>query len=358
MKKITLMKNLATAAIFALAISSTVSCDPEEKKVDEKTYMIELANPLDKDIMIDPEQTEDITVGLKLTNLTKEQLTIDQGNQEWCYASFSTDKDEIILVHGENSDAQDLVAEFTVSADVTGAEPLKFKVTKRGSEVEIFVEISSPDITTDEYGGNTFTIPSAAKTLTITVSTNAATWYLSEMNMVTDDNYQPIEWYTVDKNSGRNGETCTITFSENKSSDDRKAQFIFAEEENAYMGASVMVTQYGPAATYAKAIIDYDEENPVSGSYDLAFAAEDSGYMGSFDFELEKDGSIEFKWMKTGTMEEDATATDWISISAAYGYSIVPTANTTGAARSIDLVILPAGGTTELFRFKITQAAE
>ncbi len=365
MKKITLMKNLATAVIFALAISSTVSCDPEEKKVDEKTYMIELANPLDKDIMIDPEQTEDITVGLKLTNLTKEQLTIDQGNQEWCYASFSTDKDEIILVHGENSDAQDLVAEFTVSADVTGAEPLKFKVTKRGSEVDVTISITSdnPDFVKGEYSTN-YNAGATENTLTITVHTNASMWYLSYMSMSDE------EWFTADKTSGRNGETCTITFKENKSGNQRTQYFVFdIEPDSQYSDATFTAMQSAfPASSVT--VKEYDSETETIGnSFDTNKAVALNNGRDKFEFYLVKDGGVDFKWAETGSnvfLEEDP---DWIY----YGnddiyddtwtavdkyYSVMTSPNATGAARNIDLVILPAGGTTELFRFKITQAAE
>lgn len=362
MKKITLMKDLATAVIFALAISSTVSCDPEEKKVDEKTYMIELANPLDKDIMIDPEQTEDITVGLKLTNLTKEQLTIDQGNQEWCYASFSTDKDEIILVHGENSDAQDLVAEFTVSADVTGAEPLKFKVTKRGSEVDVTISITSdnPNYIAGEYA--TYNASAEENSLIITVNTNASTWYLSYMF------FGDEEWFSADKESGRNGETCTITFKANNTLETRMQNFMFVSDPDGYEGASVTAMQAAKAASKIT-VKEYDETTEAIGnSYSTNKELSLNKDRNKFTYYIEKDGGVDFKWAETGSAtflendpewifnrSEDIYDDNWDIIDKYYSIS---TLANTGAARSIDLVILPAGGTTELFRFKITQAAE
>lgn len=184
--------------------------------------------------------------------------------------------------------------------------------------------------------------------------------------MVFDDEYNPIEWYTVDKTSGRNGESLTITFSANSTTDDRRTSICLDETEGSSYSSyfSVMVTQGAkPATSVSLSVYDENyEPQPVSGkTYNVQFGKDDNQNC-SLDFEIEKDGSVDFRFCKSGSTEKDPAIegadNPWVMLSAMYGYSLIPTANNTGKDRTTDLVIFSAGSSTELFRFTITQAGK
>lgn len=358
--------NMLGVLAAAAAIFSTASCDKEPGKDETpKAYTLELANPLDAEIFVNNGNTDEITVALTLENLSKDQLSVTATSNpdSWCAARLNEAGDAVIITPGENKTENDLVATFGIGASVEGVEPVTIKVTSTGSGTEIYVEFESGQLTEGEYGTFTFKPSAAGEELTVTIRTNAEKWYLNDMNMVTDDDFNPVEWYTADKKSGRNGETCTITFSPNDGSDDRMTSLMFVDTPDGY-GTSITVTQPGkPATSVTVTYYDesYNEITAEGNTLDVTFA-KDASTWDTFDFELEKDGSVDFLFVKPGTTEADTEiegADDpWIGISATYGYSIVPSANNSGAARSTDLIIRPAGSTTELFRFKITQAGE
>ncbi len=350
------------AATAGLLMATSCEKTPDEEIKDRS---IELADPTDAELYVNNGSTAAITVGLVLNNITRDQLVINakENAGSWCAAEVSADADAIVITPGANTAADDKVAVFEVGINADGVAPVVITVTSTGSETEIYVNFESEQLTAGAYGTYTFNPAAAGETLTVTVKTNAEKWYLNDYNMMTDDDYNPIEWYTADKTSGRNGETCTITFSANTGTEDRMTSLMFVEDPDGYGTSSIMVTQYGKPATAVKVIYYDDNWNEVEAegkTLDVEFEKE-VGAWDTFDFELEKDGSVSLMFVKPGTMEADTTiegADDpWMSYSATYGYSIVPTANNTGKDRSTDLVILPAGDKTkELFRFKITQA--
>lgn len=355
---------MIAAAAMLMSMAACEGTGPESNGTDNgegeggeaSSYSIALSDPMDAEIILNSDDTETFKIGLK-TNLSEDQLTVSETTgADWCSATITDNADSIRIIPGANPSKEDITAEFKVEGVGVEVTPLTFKVTRRGSDTEPVVEISADGITVDEYGGRVYKIPAAQNTLTVTVTTNMARWYLTEMNQVFDENYNPIEWYTVDKTSGRSGETATIVFSENTGTTDRMVNLTFDYEPDSYMGQSIMVTQSAAPATYAKVTLDYGSTYLEETSYEVNFGKDDTGMMGSFDFDLDKDGSIDIKFVKPGTVEVDAAATDWITISSMYGYSIVPTANTTGADRAVDMIITPAGSDEVLFRFIITQA--
>lgn len=360
MKTNVLLKAFAATAIAA----GIISCEkPNGDSQETQAHEISLTNPADASIFLNNSNDAVFEVALTLKNVTREQLAVTSKNdQTWCAATISGSKDAVVITPGKNETAEDLVATFVVCyAEAPEEASVEFTVTSTGSETEYYINVVSDQLTTDQYGMMSFKPSHAGETLTVTVNTNYERWYLNDMNMVTDDDFNPIEWYTVDKTSGKNGETCTITFSANTGTDDRMTSLMFVEEPEGY-GNSITVTQGGVPATKVK-VKGYDDNwNKVelASPYEINFS-KDASAMDGFDFELEKDGSVSFIFVKPGTTEPDPSIegadSPWVNISAMYGYSIVPSANTTGAERSADLIITPAGGSQELFRFKIKQAA-
>ena len=355
---------MAAAAAVLMSMTACEGTGPEGNGTDNgegeggenASYSIALSDPMDAEIILNSDDTETFKIGLK-TNLSEDQLSVSETTgADWCSATITDNADSIRIIPGANPSKEDITAEFKVEGVGVEVTPLTFKVTRRGTNTEPVVEIEADGVVADEWGGMTFNPSPDGGTLTVTVTTNMARWYLTEMNQVFDENYNPIEWYTVDKTSGRSGETATIVFSENTGTTDRMVNLTFDYEPDSYMGQSIMVTQSAAPATYAKVTLDYGSTYLEETSYEVNFGKDDTGMMGSFDFDLDKDGSVDFKFVKPGTVEVDESATDWITISSMYGYSIVPTANTTGADRSVDMIITPAGSDEVLFRFIITQA--
>ena len=353
---------MIAAAAMLMSMAACEGTGPESNGTDNgegeggeaSSYSIALSDPMDAEIILNSDDTETFKIGLK-TNLSEDQLTVSETTgADWCSATITDNADSIRIIPGANPSEEDITAEFKVEGVGVEVTPLTFKVTRRGTNTEPVVEISADGITVDEYGGRVYKIPAAQNTLTVTVTTNMARWYLTEMNMVTDETtWEPIQWYTVDKTSGRSGETATIVFSENTGTTDRMVNLTFDYEPDSYMGQSIMVTQSAAPATYAKVTLDYGSSYLEETSYEVNFGKDDTGMM---RFDLDKDGSVDIKFVKPGTVEVDETATDWITISSMYGYSIVPTANTTGADRAVDMIITPTGSDEVLVRFIITQA--
>lgn len=372
MKKITLMKNMAAAAIFALAISATVSCDPNEKNPGEDTtkYVLEFANPEDTDIVIEADAEELVTIALKLENLTPDQVKVEkkESDMTWCAAS-TPDSEGIITITPalENPNETDLIAGFIVSTTMPNVPSIEFTVTKKGNGNETddyTVNTTCPDFVAGESEWDPIKIcPNAtgAKSVTITITTTAPYWYL---NMMMD-----ADWMTFDKTYGKSGETCTITFTDNRTVSERNAQISFNyNKEIDYMNM-IMIQQPAAPATTAK-VYSFDAETETSGeqlstNHTVSLKATDT----VFPFAIEADGGIDFKWAKTGTSEFfEPDYSYWISFGKESIYDdnwntigeyfkMISKENTTDTARTVDLVLVPAGGNTELFRFKITQAA-
>lgn len=324
------------------------------------SYSIALSDPLDAEIILNAEDTETFKIGLK-TDLTEDQLTVSETTgADWCSATITDNADSIRIIPGANPSEEDITAEFKVEGVGVEVTPLTFKVTRRGTNTEPVVEIKADGVVVGEYGAMTFNPSPDGATLTVTVTTNMARWYLTEMNMVTDETtWEPIQWYTVDKTSGRSGESVTITFSANTGTTDRMTQLTFDYEPESFMGKSIMVTQHAPSATYAKISVDRGKTYLEADSYDLNISSE------GFRFVLDADGATEFKFVKAGTDEIDNTA-DWIGCGIYYGdpneeqieneYGITADPNATGADRAVDMIITPTGSDEVLFRFIITQA--
>ena len=349
---------MAAAAMLAMA---AVSCTKDEDKGDggETTvYTLELKNAEDADIVLENDETDPFVVELN-TNLNKDQLSVtEKEGKDWCAVSIDDDCN-VSLIPGQNtSTTEDLTATFTVSATgVDGVSPIEFKVTLK--RLTYYVSIESDDLTI-EYGTYSYNVAATPdKALTITVNTNASTWYFADSNMVYDDD---TEWYTVDRRSGRNGETITITFKENTGTSTRMAMFYFDVEpfegDYPYSEVSVTVNQNATPAKSVTAVYDESWENEFTDEETVNIGKD--SYRTSFY--VEADGGIASKLVMTGTNEADPSfdgENDWVfSGSSNNEITLNVLANNTGKERSIDLLITPAGSDTELFRLKLVQAGE
>ena len=356
---------MAAAAMLAMA---AVSCTKDEDKGDggETTvYTLELADQLDKKIILNDNEARTISVKLN-TNLEADQISVEpKEDQEWCTATLSDDGKSITVTPGGNAEDKDQSATFVVSATVEGVSSFEFTVIRRALGTEYVIESIEGDGLTqeeDSYIGTIISYTAEAlspKALTITVYTNASTWYFADSNMVYDDD---TEWYTVDRRSGRNGETITITFKENTGTSTRRAMFYFDVKpfkgDYPYSEVSVTVNQNATPAKSVTAVYDESRENEFTDGETVNIGKD--SYRTSFY--VETDGGIASKLVMTGTNEADPSfdgENDWVfSGSSNNEITLNVLANNTGKERSIDLLITPAGSDTELFRLKLVQAGE
>ena len=358
---------MTVAAMLAMA---SVSCTKDENtgNGEDTTYTLSLADPLDKEIILTDNEVSTISVNIN-TNLRADQISVEpKEDQKWCTATLSDDGKTITVILGESAGEKDQTATFIVSATVDGVEPFEFSVTRKVTKYVIeSIEGEGLDFKEDQYmpGGYLISYNASASSpasLTITVNTNAPTWYFADSNMAMDpDTYEPIEWYTVDRRSGRDGETITITFKENTSASNRTSMFYFDvvpfEGDYPSSDVSVTVTQDAAPSTYVRL---YDADGAEIESRSKVQIGKDGE---SLDYTIETDFGISSIFANPGTSDPAFDGeNDWVTGGQAIwdptSFSINAQENSTGKERAVDLVITPAGSDTELFRLSIVQAGE
>lgn len=364
---------MAAAAMLAMA---AVSCTKDEDKGDggETTvYTLELADQLDKEIILNDNEARTISVKLN-TNLEADQISVEpKEDQKWCTATLSDDGKSITVTPGGSAEDKDQSATFVVSTTVEGVSSFEFTVIRRALGTEYVIESVTGEglaFAESEYLPGVymadFKMSSGTSALTMTVNTNASTWYFGDNNMVTDDNWNPIEWYSVDRRSGRNGETITITFSENTTAAIRNTTLYFdVVPVDGMMPTSekywqVNVMQNPRAAESITAVYDEDYEELTDGQ---VINIVKKGQKTSFF--VEADGGVDAKLVKPGTNDPDPTFdgdNDWaftgVGTYDASEITLNVMANNTSEERAIDMVFTPSGEDTELFRLKLVQAGE
>ncbi len=371
MKKITLMKNLATAAIFALAISSTVSCDPEEKKgegnEDNTQYTLALANEVYSEIYLEPQTSDEKKIELN-TNLTIAQLEINhlEGN-EWCdfYLIEEDGKIKAHIIPNDDPDlfVRDLTETFEIKAKIGKVDPISITIS-RGKYV--YIRITSSDNTdfnfTEEDFMSQYTIDPSGENINITIETNAESWQFKDEY---DNN-----WYTVTPPQGTTGTTnVIISFPKNNTNSMQIANMQFydrmiEEEGYSYPKTSISIqgmqqsalTGSATKVTEVKFTDNLDYNNPIICTNGQTINVPKAPGDYRYGLQITADGNYDVKVYENNIELENS----WFIVPEGMsGYhSLEVENNDTGAERSVDVVIFGADTTTELFRFKITQAAE
>jgi len=354
------LEAIALGLCGMLLAGGFTACDKEDsKKETVPSYKLSLTDPEDAQIVLNHDQTDVFDVKIT-TDAPQDKLKVVEKNGEtWCDATVvKGDECCIRVTPGANTSEEDKTATFVVSVEGNDkVTPVEFTVIRRGTATEYSVSVSSPDIVEGEWG--TLAInPAAAteSTVTITVTTNAARWFLSDANQVLDDEYNPVEWYTLDKTSGRSGEKVTITFTPNTGVENRMTSLSFTYAEDSFDAVYVTVTQSAKPATTVSFM---DENGDAIDGTELAIelGKDDAGTVGSF--EMSKDGSVDLKVCAAGTSTPVDEDSQWLFVGELYGsLNITSIANATGAARAADVVVTSKDSDTVLFRFKVTQAGE
>lgn len=353
----------AAAALFAV---TAVSCNKEENgnNGEETVYTLELADPEQAEIILENDETAPFTVELN-TNLSKDQLSVTENDDKtWCSALIDDDCN-ISILPGENTTTENLTATFTVSAKgVDGVSPIEFSITLKHPVFTLSIE--SEDLTYDDMMGMySYTGDGNITALIVTVKTNAPLWYVSDMSMSDD-------WCILSTGSGKDNDQLYINLKENSTGSTRAAQLMFTYEEESYNGVMVMIMQNSLNVSGASYVTVYKDNQKITTDYPISISAGEAestehgtimrvDYMEEFSYT--SDGAIDFKYYEAGTdtdITEEWYETGWVWASPDMEddskFTISCQQGNSGAARSVDIVIVPAGGTDELFRFKVTQA--
>lgn len=342
-----LTKLIAMGAICSLAFGAA-SCQKEDGKDEVKSYKLELANPADKEIVLNDDDNEPFEITLNTENLTKDQISVEsKDEQTWCDASVKDEK-TIRVIPSSVITEDDLTATFVVSAKgIDNVEPIEFTVTKKGMTFTIDnISCDFPGFS-DQGGMYMCTIPETGATLTLTITTVAPNWFID---------YD--EEYGVTVN--HSGNTCIIEFPANNTGMMKQMMFTFSASENDY-GVMLIVMQ-NPAAASAVKVKAYNVETAEIGEeYQTGYEV-DLSDKSTFSFYIESEGGVNFKWTESDGSDEYVDWLDWVGIGMktddnGINYYNIIRYNTDYTA-SCNLVIVSVDGTEEFFRFKITQAAE
>lgn len=354
------------SALFVAALALVSCSEKVEEGKDQTAYYIDFVNETDASLVFTPDFAGTYEIALD-TNVPKAKLKLtDDGVQTWCSADLNESGDAILITPGHAMSA-DLSATFVLEAVGLNVAPLTFEVKRLYQEVEHEVKIfMNGEVLLGEYpmcevSGN-------QSSQSVVVRTTASRWMMS-YDYYSDES----QWFSSDKSSGANGETCTFTFEKNASGLARSQTFVF---KPGFAGTDVSVSltfiQKAWSAIESVVVRSFDNGNMTAGdviadrtaftlpngntsrtpfcfvvevvgkgSVDVRFAAPDSDRYYAYD-----DESV---WMFGGASDIDPE-----DESKGKYYRITTLGNSTGAPRSMDAVLTDANG-VELFRFRFTQ---
>ena len=359
MKKISLL--------LLLAAFTLISCSEKGGEGKEDVaYYLEFVNETDALQVFAPDFQGTYEIALN-TNVPKEKLKLsDDGEQTWCSADLNEDGNGILITPGQAVSA-DLSASFVLEAAGLDVKPLEFEVRRLVQEVSHDVKIfmNGEELSVDYP---LCEVTGSQTSATVTVRTTAAKWMM-EYDYYSDDQ----QWFTSDKRSGADGESCTFTFDKNTTGLSRSQTFVF---KPGVVGTDVSVSltfvQKAWSAIEKVVVKNFDNSTMTSGSViadKTAFTlSKDNTARTPFCFcvEVVGEGSVvvrfaapdsdqyyayddESVWMFAGVADIDPEDS-----SKGKYYRMTTLGNGTGAPRHIDAVLTDSNG-VELFRLRFTQ---
>ena len=199
-------------------------------------------------------------------------------------------------------------------------------------------------------------VPGEGGSYEITVNTNGCMWYANTSMMTL-----PAYW-SVDPLKGNNGNKVTLFVPGNGSGSKIDYTLMVVTEEGGYMGQSLSIHQavMGGGAEASSVVVKFKGTEQENG-FEMPLPAK-GGSANKVSFEIiPTGGEVEYKFVETGTStvvsEENQIGFAGKDMNTDNGWYINPKLNNTGAERRQDLIIVPMGGNTELFRIHLVQAA-
>jgi hypothetical protein len=350
--KITDLKFLAIA-LLAVTFSFTLnSCsdDDDDKKGEEVNYTLSLASEDDALLELPTDQLVDTVVHIT-TNAPAELIKVEavENNGSWCTAKVLNNT-TISVKAGIHTESNDRTATFKIT--VPGAEPVEFTITQLGTDTQNTITLSGVPMVNDIYS---YTAPyKDGAPFSFIIKTNAARWNIEiEDYNDWDDSYIP--WYSINKTSGRSGETVEIQFTQaNETGMMRNIMLNISAGTAEPVSISIM---QNPKPATEITVWDADLETTIANNTLLSFNASDIS-TSRVEYGIEANGSIDVAICTAGTSNPITEEESWLNASyGIYGNVVISpkSANTTGADRKLDVVL--KGGDKELFRIPVVQKA-
>ena len=350
--KITDLKFLAIA-LLAVTFSFTLnSCsdDDDDKKGEEVNYTLSLASEDDALLELPTDQLVDTVVHIT-TNAPAELIKVEavENNGSWCTAKVLNNT-TISVKAGIHTESNDRTATFKIT--VPGAEPVEFTITQLGTDTQNTITLSGVPMVNDIYS---YTTPyKDGAPFSFIIKTNAARWNIEiEDYNNWDDSYIP--WYSINKTSGRSGETVEIQFTQaNEAGMMRNIMLNISAGTAEPVSISIM---QNPKPATEITVWDANWETTIANNTLLSFNASDIS-TSRVEYGIDANGSIDVAICTAGTSNPITEEESWLNASyGIYGNVVISTksANTTGADRKLDVVL--KGGDVELFRIPVVQKA-
>ncbi|MFR3550431.1 MAG: BACON domain-containing protein [Coprobacter sp.] len=350
--KITDLKFLAIA-LLAVTFSFTLnSCsdDDDDKKGEEVNYTLSLASEDDALLELPTDQLVDTVVHIT-TNAPAELIKVEavENNGSWCTAKVLNNT-TISVKAGIHTESNDRTATFKIT--VPGAEPVEFTITQLGTDTQNTITLSGVPMVNDIYS---YTAPyKDGAPFSFIIKTNAARWNIEiEDYNDWDDSYIP--WYSINKTSGRSGETVEIQFTQaNETGMMRNIMLNISAGTAEPVSISIM---QNPKPATEITVWDADWETTIANNTLLSFNASDIS-TSRVEYGIEANGSIDVAICTAGTSNPITEEESWLNASyGIYGNVVISpkSANTTGTDRKLDVVL--KGGDVELFRIPVVQKA-
>ena len=350
--KITDLKFLAIA-LLAVTFSFTLnSCsdDDDDKKGEEVNYTLSLASEDDALLELPTDQLVDTVVHIT-TNAPAELIKVEavENNGSWCTAKVLNNT-TISVKAGIHTESDDRTATFKIT--VPGAEPVEFTITQLGTDTQNTITLSGVPMVNDIYS---YTTPyKDGAPFSFIIKTNAARWNIEiEDYNNWDDSYIP--WYSINKTSGRSGETVEIQFTQaNEAGMMRNIMLNISAGTAEPVSISIM---QNPKPATEITVWDANWETTIANNTLLSFNASDIS-TSRVEYGIDANGSIDVAICTAGTSNPITEEESWLNASyGIYGNVVISpkSANTTGADRKLDVVL--KGGDVELFRIPVVQKA-
>ena len=332
--KITDLKFLAIA-LLAVTFSFTLnSCsdDDDDKKGEEVNYTLSLASEDDALLELPTDQLVDTVVHIT-TNAPAELIKVEavENNGSWCTAKVLNNT-TISVKAGIHTESDDRTATFKIT--VPGAEPVEFTIT----HTQNTITLSGVPMENNMY---TYTTPyKDGAPFSFVIKTNAGRWNMTveDWNDPEDGTYTP--WYSINKTSGRSGETVEIRFTQ--------------ANETGMMKNIMLNISAGTAEPVS--IFIMQDPMPATKITLLSFSASDANTT-KVEYGIDANGGINVVVCTAGTSNVITDEESWLNAYYGMGSLVMSprSANTTGADRKLDVVL--KGGDVELFRIPVVQKA-
>ena len=355
MKKIMNYWMIAAMAVTLTMGVSSCSSEDDEEEIAPVTYELKIVNQADAKLDVDPEALSEQVIKIQ-TNAAQKDLSLEKVNeQSWCTASVKSTT-EITVKAGANPNTTDREAKFKL---VAGASSVTFSVTQAGkNSTGCTLSIESSDID-EQYGMYMYMGDNSGKTISLKINTTASRWKAVTADMMGEGDGS--DWIQIKNPRGKNGETMEFSLAPNVAGDVQSGTITISAGDAEEIVININQMGMAPATSYKLFTDDKKTQAFANGtalSLEATYATESKERIKTLY--VETDGGYIALICETGTDNEVEDEDSWLGAGGDLDHLLINVKedNTTGAERTLDVVILDSDWDAELFRIPVTQKAK